>query len=77
MRRDSSAATSHSVIMLPRAGRAFDLEVVAEVVMELLQRFDQQEVHREPDRPAPVGIAAEQSGARIRRLVVDAILACR
>ena len=45
-----------------------------EVVMELLQRFDQQVVHREPDRPAPVRVAAEQAGARFGRLVVHAIL---
>ena len=31
--------------------------------MELLQRLDQQVIDRKPDRAAPVGIAAEQSGA--------------
>src|SRR5947209_8140544 len=41
--------------------RAFDLEVVAVVVMELLQRFDQEIIDREPDRTAPVGVAAEQA----------------
>ena len=51
---------------LPRAGRAFHLEIVAEVVVELLQRFDQQVVDREPDRPAPVGVAAEQRRWSIR-----------
>src|SRR6516165_5839496 len=40
---------------------AFDLEVVAVVVMELLQRFDQEIIDREPDRTAPVGVAAEQA----------------
>src|SRR5262245_13709995 len=37
--------------------RTLDLEVVAEVVMELLERFDQQVVDRKPDRPTPVRIA--------------------
>src|SRR5678815_54646 len=44
-----------------RADRALDLEVIAVVVMELLQRFDDEEVDREPDRTAPVRVAAEQS----------------
>ena len=43
-------------------GRKFDLEVLAQIVMKLLQRFDKQEVHRKPDRTAPVGIAAKKSG---------------
>ena len=65
-RREISAATSHERQHLSRAGRALHLEVVAEVMMELLQRFDEQIVHREPDRTPPIGIAAEQTGAPIR-----------
>src|SRR5215471_2852468 len=42
-------------------------------MMELLQRFDQQEIHREPDRSAPVRIAAEQTGRRFAWLIVDAV----
>src|SRR5262249_28180873 len=42
------------------AARTFDLKFVAEIVMELLQRLDQQEIYRKPDRPAPVRVAAEQ-----------------
>ena len=42
--------------------------------MELLQRFDQQVVHREPDRTAPVRVAAEQTAGRLGRLVVHAVL---
>ena len=49
------------------AGRALDLEVVAVVVVELLQRLDDQVVDRQPDRPAPVGVAAEQAATSIRR----------
>src|SRR5712691_6760904 len=47
---------------LSRPGRELDLELVPEVVMELLERLDQQVVHREPDRSTPVGVPAEQSG---------------
>ena len=39
------------------------------VVMKLLQRFDQQVVDRKPHRPAPVGVAAEEPGIGLRRLV--------
>ncbi len=43
--------------------------------MEFLQRLDEQIVHREPDRPAPVRIASEQTGARFTRFIVHAVLA--
>ena len=36
------------------------------------ERLDDQVVDREPDRPAPVGVAAEQAGGRLAGLVVDA-----
>src|SRR6516165_10607981 len=55
----------------PRAGRAFDFEFVAVVVMELLQRFDEQVIDGEPDRSAPVGIAAEKVGVRLAGLISD------
>ena len=48
---------------IARAGGALDFEIVAQVVVELLQRLDQQIIHRKPDRPAPVRIAAEQARA--------------
>src|SRR5687767_15446879 len=34
-------------------------------VVELLQRLDQQEVDREPDRAAPVRVAAEETRRRL------------
>ena len=55
------------------AGRALHLEFVAEEVMELLKRLDDQEVDREPDRTSPVGVAAKQPGLRLRRLIVDLV----
>src|SRR5262245_42301518 len=56
-----------------RAGRVLHLDVAAKEVVKALQRLDEQEIHREPDGPAPVGVAAEESRGRLRRLVVDAI----
>src|SRR5215469_7796589 len=34
--------------------RELNFEIVAEVMMELLQRFDEKKIDRKPDRPAPV-----------------------
>src|SRR5918999_2034810 len=53
--------------------RALDAEALSEVVMELLERLDDEEVDREPDRPAPVRVAAEQAAVRLGRLVVDGV----
>ena len=50
-----------------RAGRALDLQLVAVEVVVALERLDQQVVDRKPDRPAPVGVAAEQPGVATRR----------
>src|SRR3954469_23885762 len=36
-----------------RAGRAFDLEVIAEIPIENLQTFDHQIIERHPDRATP------------------------
>src|ERR1700730_1155718 len=47
------------------AGGAFDLEVIAVVVMEFLQRFDEEEVHRKPDGAAPIRVAAEYPAVRL------------
>src|SRR5437660_4863764 len=44
---------------LARACRALYFEIVAVVVMELLERFDNQVVNRKPDWPAPVRVAAK------------------
>ena len=54
-----------------RAGGAFDLELVAEKVVVLLQRLDQQEVDRKPYGPAPVRVAAEERRGRLAGLVVE------
>src|SRR5437016_2764213 len=55
------------------AGGKLHREALAQVMVELLQRLDQEVVDREPDRPPPVGVAAEQPARRLRRLVADPI----
>ncbi|MBN8899868.1 MAG: carboxylesterase family protein [Rhodospirillales bacterium] len=59
--------------LLVGAGRAFDREVRAVIAVEAAQALDQQVVHRHPDRPAPVGVAAEHPGIRLRRLVLHPV----
>ena len=59
--------------LFPRAGRKFDLELISIEVMEFLQRFQQKEINRKPDRSTPVGISSKQSRAGFRRLVVHAM----
>ena len=49
---------------LARAGRTLDLQAVAVEVVIPLQGLDEQIVHREPDRAAPVGVAAEEVRVR-------------
>ena len=56
---------------VPAAGRVLDLEVVAEEPVVALEGADHEVVEREPDRPAPVGVAAEHRRRRLGRLVVD------
>ena len=59
-------------VMQPaRPDRTFDLEVVAVITVEPLQRFDDQEIHRHPDRAAPIGIAPEHACVRLPRNVAD------
>src|ERR1700757_1512162 len=45
-----------------RSGRELDFEIVTQIVVELLQGFDQEKIHRKPDGAAPVRIASEESG---------------
>src|SRR5262245_25444010 len=56
------------------AGRQGDQQAITIKVVQPLQRLDEQVIHREPDRPTPVGIATEQRGARLSRLVVHTVV---
>jgi hypothetical protein len=51
--------------------RVLDHVVVAEEAVVALQRADHQVVEREPQRSAPVGVAAEHPGGRFGGCVVD------
>ena len=55
--------------LTPGARRTLDREVVAVVRVVLEQRPDDQRVDRHPDRPAPVGVAAEHAAVGLRRQV--------
>src|SRR5438105_4075547 len=55
--------------MATRTGRAFDFEIVAVVVVEFLERLDEEIIDRQPDRPAPIRIAAEDVRLRFARIV--------
>ena len=57
----------------PRAGRVLDEDVVAEEPGIPVQRIDDEVVDREPDRAAPVGVATEQAGGGLARLVIDGV----
>ena len=50
-----------------------DFQVVAIEVVELLEGLDEQVIHREPDRPTPVGIAAKQPGMELSLLIVKKV----
>ena len=58
----------------PRPGRAFDLEIVAVVVMEFLQGLHDQEIDGHPDRPAPVRVPAEEAGLGVPGRVADRVV---
>src|SRR5467141_1720588 len=56
-----------------RAGGARDLEIVAEEVMVLLQRLDDEEVDGKPHGPAPVGFSPKGSGCGLRRIIAHTV----
>src|SRR5215470_4961727 len=56
--------------ILARASGTLDLEVIPVIVMELLQRLDDQEVDWKPDRAAPIGVASKQARPGFRRLII-------
>src|SRR5271170_4265991 len=61
------------VHQLAGASWALDLEVVAVIEIEREQGPYQQRVHRHPDRPAPVGVAAEHAGVGFRRQIIHPV----
>src|SRR5271166_3701779 len=55
---------------LARASRQLHSEIVAQTAMEGSQRLNREEVEWEPDRAAPVRVAAKLRRRRFRRLIV-------
>src|SRR5262249_17058223 len=60
--------------LAPRADWALDLEVVAQVGVLVDQGADEHELHRHPDRSAPVGVPPKHPAVRIARDVTDPVL---
>src|SRR4051794_20395241 len=60
------------VVAGPR--RALGFEIVTEVVIKLLERFNQQKIDGQPNRTTPVRISAEKTIGRLCRFVGDAVL---
>ena len=58
----------------PRSGGAFDLEAVSIEMVVAFEGFEDEEVYREPDRPTPVRVAAEEASSGFARVIVDAVL---
>src|ERR1051326_5151112 len=58
----------------PRTCRALHFVILAKIVMELLKRLDNQEIHWKPNRTAPVRISAKQTRARLAGFVVQTML---
>ena len=56
---------------VPAAGGVLDLDLCADGMGVALEAAQDQVVHGHPDRPAPVGVAAEHPGRRLRGFVVD------
>jgi hypothetical protein len=64
-------------LSLPRARRVLYRQSVAIKLSVLPDGLDDQVVDRYPDRPAPVGIAAEEVGSRVARIIFDMIIDTR
>src|SRR5215204_4738795 len=56
------------------ASRTLYFELVAKVMVKLLQGFNEKKVHRKPDGAAPIRVATEQAGRRLCRLISHRVL---
>src|SRR4030095_11800164 len=78
--KDAGAARAKSkgalmkVHHAPRSGGAFDLEAVSIEMVVAFEGLEDEEVYREPDRPAPVRVAAEETSSGFAGVIVDAML---
>jgi len=58
----------------PRSGGAFDLKAVSIEMVIAFESLEDEEVYREPDRPTPVRVAAEEASSGFAGVIVDAVL---
>ena len=64
----------HEVQLTAGARRALDLQAIAVVAVQLDQPAEDHQVHREPHRSAPVGVAPEHPGVGLGGQVMDVVL---
>ena len=57
----------------PRSGGAFDLEAVSVEMVVAFEGLEDEEVYREPDRPTPVRVAAEEASSGFAGVIVDPV----
>src|SRR5215475_10554416 len=67
-------ADLEEIQLAARSDRTLDFEVVAQVSILVDQGADEHELHRHPDRAAPVGVPSEHPAVRIARDVTDPVL---
>lgn len=60
--------------LFARARGVLHEQAISVVAVKGVERLDQQKVHREPHRTAPVGVAPEHPAVTLRRLVSDHVL---
>src|SRR6516165_148965 len=58
-------------VMPTRTRWTLHFEIVAVVVVELLERFNDQVIHRHPDRSAPIRVSAKESRRGLAGLILD------
>src|SRR6516162_1387744 len=67
-------ADLQEIQLAARADWTLDLEVVAQVGILVDKGADEHELHRHPDRSAPIGVAPKHPAVRIARDVTDPVL---
>src|SRR6185312_5325157 len=54
---------------ITRPGRAFYFKILAIILVEFLQAFNEQEIYRHPYRAAPIAVAAKQAAVTFGRRI--------
>ena len=56
---------------MSRPNGVFHFEIIAEEIVKLLERFDEEEIEGKPDGASPIRITAKQIRRRFGRLIVQ------